>query len=121
MQSRKARECVALSDNLFSVNDKVQYVAIANVLGEIIDIYHNNGVNIPSVLSKERLSEDLRKITLATNVLTFENIRLMVLDTASSKALIINLAEDTVIVGMSKDAVLPDLARVLSCISRLGF
>ncbi|AFU60068.1 hypothetical protein Ngar_c31520 [Candidatus Nitrososphaera gargensis Ga9.2] len=121
MQSQKAREYVALSDNLFSVNDKVQYVAIANVLGEIIDIYHNNGANSPSVLSKGRLSEDLRKITLATNVLTFENIRLMVLDTASSKALIINLAEDTIIVGMSKDGVLPDLARVLSCISRLGF
>jgi hypothetical protein len=119
MQSQKAREYVALSDSLFSVNDKVQYVAIANVLGEIVDIYHSG--NNPSFISKEKLAENLYRITLATNVLTFENIGLMVLDIAGSKALIINLAEDTIIVGMSKEVVLPDLAHVLSCISRSGF
>lgn len=117
MQNQKVKRYAALSNTLF-LNDKVQYLAIANVLSEIVEIYHSDMQKKNNILSKEELSENLRKITFAASVLTFENVRLMVLDMNASKALILNLAEDTVIIGMNKDVSLPDLAQVFSCLSK---
>lgn len=117
MQNQKVKRYAALSNTLF-LNDKVQYLAIANVLSEIVEIYHSNRQNKNNILSKEKLSENLRKITFATSVLTFENVRLMVLDMNASTTLILNLAEDTIIIGMNKDALLPDLAQIFGCLSK---
>lgn len=117
MQNQKVKRYAALSNTLF-LNDKVQYLAIANVLSEIVEIYHSDRQNKNNILSKEKLSENLRKITFATSVLTFENVRLMVLDMNASTTLILNLAEDTIIIGMNKDALLPDLAQIFGCLSK---
>ncbi len=117
MQNQKVKKYAVLSNTLF-LNDKVQYLAIANVLSEIVEIYHSDRQNKNNILSKEKLSENLRKITFAASVLTFENVRLMVLDMNASTALILNLAEDTIIIGMNKDALLPDLAQIFSCLSK---
>jgi hypothetical protein len=117
MQNQKLKRYAALSNTLF-LNDKVQYLAIANVLSEIVEIYHSDRQKKNNILSKEELSKNLRKITFATSVLTFENVRLMVLDIDASKALILNLAEDTIIIGMNKDTLLPDLAQICSCLSK---
>ncbi|MDQ4066636.1 MAG: hypothetical protein M3114_03515 [Thermoproteota archaeon] len=117
MQNQKLKRYAALSNTLF-LNDKVQYLAIANVLSEIVEIYHSDRQKKNNILSKKELSENLRKITFATSVLTFENVRLMVLDINASKALILNLAEDTIIIGMNKDTLLPDLAQIFSCLSK---
>jgi uncharacterized protein YjgD (DUF1641 family) len=119
MQNQKLKRYSALSNILF-LNDKVQYLAIANVLSEIVEIYHSDKQDKSSnnILSKEKISENLRKITFATSVLTFENVRLMVLDMNASKALILNLTEDTIIIGMSKDTLLPDLIQIFSCLSK---
>ena len=116
MQNQKATRYPDLSNTLL-LNDKVQYLAVANILGEIVDIYHNGRWQNKNVLSREELSENLHKIALSTSMLTFENIRLMVLDMNASKAMVINLAEDTIIIGMDKDALLPDLAHVFNYIS----
>lgn len=117
MQNQKVKRYAALSNTLF-LNDKVQYLAIANVLSEIVEIYHSDRQNKNNILSKEKLSENLRKITFATSVLIFENVRLMVLDMNASTALILNLAEDTIIIGMNKHALLPDLAQIFGCLSK---
>lgn len=117
MQNQKLKRYAALSNALF-LSDKVQYLAIANVLSEIVEIYHSDRQNKNVSLSKEKLSESLRKITFATSVLTFENVRLMVLDMNASTALILNLAEDTIIIGMNKDTLLPDLAQIFTCLSK---
>jgi hypothetical protein len=116
MQNQKAKRYPDLSNTLH-LNDKVQYLAVANILGEIVDIYHNSRWQNKNALSREELSENLHKIALSTSMLTFENIRLMVLDMNASKAMVINLAEDTIIIGMDKDALLPDLAHVFNYIS----
>jgi hypothetical protein len=117
MQNQRLKRYAALSNTLF-LNYEVQYVAIANVFSEIVEIYHSGRQNKDNTLSKEELSENLRKITFATSVLTFENVRLLVLDINASKALILNLSEDTIIIGMSKDTLLSDLARIFSCLSK---
>ena len=116
MQNQKATRYPDLSNSLL-LNDKVQYLAVANILGEIVDIYHNSRWQNKNVLSREELSENLHKIALSTSMLTFENIKLMILDMNASKAMVINLAEDTIIIGMDKDALLPDLAHVFNYIS----
>ena len=116
MRNQKATRYPDLSNTLL-LNDKVQYLAVANILGEIVDIYHNSRWQNKNVLSREELSENLHKIALSTSMLTFENIRLMVLDMNASKAMVINLAEDTIIIGMDNDALLPDLAHVFNYIS----
>lgn len=117
MQNQKVKRYAALSNTLF-LNYKVQYLARANALSEILEIYRSDRQNKNNILSKEELSENLRKITFAASVLTFENVRLMVLDMHGSNALILNLAEDTIIIGMNKDALLPDLAQIFSCLSK---
>ena len=116
MQNQKATRYPDLSNTLL-LNDKVHYLAVANILGEIVDIYHNSRRQNKNVLSREELSENLHKIALSTSMLTFENIKLMILDMNASKAMVINLAEDTIIIGMDKDALLPDLALVFNYIS----
>jgi len=116
MQNQKATRYPDLSNSLL-LNDKVHYLAVANILGEIVDIYHNSRRQNKNVLSREELSENLHKIALSTSMLTFENIKLMILDMNASKAMVINLAEDTIIIGMDKDALLPDLAHVFNYIS----
>ncbi len=117
MQNQKMKKRYATLSKTLFLNDKVQYLAIANVISEIIEIYHTNR-QMENILSNEELSEHLRKITLATSMLTFENIRLMVLDLNASKAMLLNLAEDTIIIGMKKDTLLPDLAQVFDYISQ---
>jgi hypothetical protein len=117
MQHQELKRYVALSNTLF-LNDKVQYLAIANVLSEIVEIYYSDRQNKKNVLSKQQLSENLYKVTFATSVLTFENVRLLVLDMNASKALILNLAEDTIIIGMNKDTSLLDLAQIFSSLSK---
>jgi hypothetical protein len=118
MQNQKIKTYAALSNALF-LNGKVHYLAIGNALSEIVEIYHSDRQHKNKIiLSKEELSENLRKITFATSVLTFENVMLMVLDMNASKALILNLAEDTIIIGINKDALLPDLTQILSCLSK---
>lgn len=116
MQHQKATRYMALSNTLL-LNEKVQYFAIADVVGEIVDIFYNNMQQNKNILSKEKISGDLRKISFSTSMLTFENIRLMVLDINGSKAMVVNLAEDTIIIGMSKEALLSDIANIFRYVS----
>lgn len=117
MQDQKAARYPDLS-NALVLNDKVQYFAVANILGEIVDIYHNSRLQNKNVLTKEEISKNLRKIALSTSMLTFENIKLMILEMNASKAMVLNLAEDTIIIGMDKDALLSDLAHIFDYISK---
>ena len=116
MQHQKMTRYMALS-NVLLLNEKVQYLAVANVVGEIVEILYNNRLQNNNILSKEKLSDDLHKISFSTSMLTFENIRLMVLDMSGSKAIVVNLAEDTIIVGMSKESLLSDVANIFRHIS----
>lgn len=116
MQHQRATRYMALSNTLL-LNEKVQYFAIADVVGEIVDIFYNNMQQDKSILSKEKISGDLRKISFSTSMLTFENIKLMVLDIDGSKAMVVNLAEDTLIIGISKEALLSDIANIFRYIS----
>ena len=117
MQHQKAARYPDLS-NALVLNDKVQYFAVANILGEIVDIYYNSRLQNKNVLTKEEISKNLRKIALSTSMLTFENIKLMILEMNASKAMVLNLAEDTIIIGMDKDALLQDLAHIFDYISK---
>ena len=116
MQHQKMTRYMALS-NVLLLNEKVQYLAVANVVGEIVEIFYNNRLQNNNVLSKEKLSDDLHKISFSTSMLTFENLGLMVLDLSGSKAIVVNLAEDTIIVGMSKESLLSDVANIFRHIS----
>ncbi len=117
MQNQKSARYPDLSNALVLI-DKVQYFAVANILGEIVDIYHNSRVQDKNILTKEEISKNLRKIALSTSMLTFENIKLMILEMNASKAMVLNLAEDTIIIGMDKDTLLPDLAHIFDYISK---
>jgi hypothetical protein len=117
MQNQKSARYGHLS-NISLLSDKVQYLAVANILGEIVEIYHNSRSQNKTVLCKEEISESLLKIALSTSMLTFENIRLMILDMNNSKVMVINLAEDTIIIGMDKDALLSEAVQIFNYISQ---
>jgi hypothetical protein len=91
--------CSSTLDGLFSINDKIQYLAVVNMFGEVI---HWNTRNPAS--RKEKILEHLDKIAFATNSLTFENIKLMVMDKDDLRVLVINQNENVLIVGTKKDA-----------------
>lgn len=115
MQHQKTTRYEGLPNALLS-DEKVQYLAIANVVGEIVEIFDSKVRQNNNLLSKEKLSNYLHKISFSTSMLTFENIQFMVLDTNGTKTMIVNLEEDTVIIGMNEDAGLSDVANIFRLI-----
>lgn len=67
--------------------------------------------------TEENLVEQFRNITLATSIMTFEDIKFILLDKGHSKMLIVNINEETIILGIDKQATwtnILDIARYIS-------
>ncbi len=103
-----------LLNNLFSLYDKIYCVLVINTLGELVEQYVKN-TDLDG--TEENLVEQFRNIAFATSIVTFEGIRLILLDKAHSKILIININEETMILAIDKQATwtnILDIARFIS-------
>lgn len=117
MQSQEGtRSAYNLSKNILSINVKINYVAVADIFGEITDVQSRAGVACPS---EQELSATLHKLALATSMLTFENFKLLVVEKDYHKFVIINLEQDSIIVGMRNDTTLSDLLEVIGALGKV--
>ena len=70
--------------------------------GELLHQHIKNQATIEK--PEENLVEYFHNIAFATSFLTFENIKFMTLDKSFLKILIVNVNEETIIVGIDKQA-----------------
>ena len=106
--------CSCILESLFSINKKIHYLAVVNLFGEVI---HWN-TRDPSA-QKEEIAEHLGRIAFATNSLTFENMKLMVVDKDNLRILVMNLNENSFIVGVDQGAAWHDLFSIVGSLCQL--
>jgi hypothetical protein len=116
MQSENALDYSHLSDRLFTLNDKIIYLAVINIYGEVVKQYtRSSTVNSP----KEEAATQFHHIAVATSILTFENIKFMLLEKSNMKIAIINVDEDSLIIGIDKNASWLDIADIFNLLPDL--
>lgn len=103
---------------LFTLNDKISYLVVINICGEVVSQY-NRGSNINSPL-REEAADQLHQIAVATSNLTFENIKFMLLEKPNMKIAIINIDEDSLIVGIDKNANWTEISEISNLIGLIS-
>lgn len=112
MQNQKATDYWRVSDGLLSSNDRIHYVAVVNMFGEVTQCF----ARAPRP-SPEEISRRIQRIAFAINALAFENVKFMQLNEDDLILLIINLGEDTLVVGMEKNAPWPEISAIIGSLS----
>ncbi|MEM3159455.1 MAG: hypothetical protein QXJ74_01595 [Nitrososphaera sp.] len=112
MQNQKATDYWHVSDGLFSANDKVRYVAVVNMFGEVTQCFARS----PHPPQGE-ISRKFQRVAFAINALAFENVRFMLLNEDDLVLLIVNLGEDTLVVGMDKNTPWPKISAIIGRLS----
>lgn len=93
------------------LNDKISYLAVINIYGEVVKRYNRSAnVNTPD----EEAASQLHHIAVATSILTFENIKFMLLEKPNMKIAIININEDSIVVGIDKNASWLDISDIFN-------
>jgi hypothetical protein len=87
-------------------------LAVINIYGEVINQY-NRGSNVDSPMKAEAANQ-LHHIAFATSNLAFENIKFMLLEKPNMKIAIINIEEDSLIVGIDKDASWTEISEIFN-------
>lgn len=108
----KAVNYSQLSSMLFTLNDKISYLSVINIYGEVISQYsRDSNVNSPK---EEESANQLHHIAVATSNLAFENIKFMLLEKPHMKIAIINVEEDSLIVGIDKNASWAEISEIFN-------
>ncbi len=113
MHDQKNTNYLNLSKGLFEINEKIVYIAVVDIFSKVIEQYDKN---LGTFFSEEELNNQLRNIAFATNGLSFENVKLMLLEKYNQKIAIINLNEDSMIIGIDKSSTWSDVSGIISYI-----
>lgn len=113
MSGQKNINYLHLSRGLFEINEKIWYIAVVDIFGKVIEQYSGN---LDTFISKVDVNNQLQNIAFATNGLSFENVKLMLLEKNNIKIAIINLNEDSIIIGIDKSATWSDVSGIFSYI-----
>ena len=98
-------------NRLVSLNNNITYIITLNLLGDIISRHYrdtapeNGGIN--------KIASKFRKITTATSLLNFDNIKFLMYEEDDLKHVIINLQETSMIVGFSKNTPISDVLPII--------
>jgi hypothetical protein len=111
MNSQKNVDYLRLSKGLFEINEKIMYVVVVDIFGKVVEQY---GKDLNTCFREEEINNQLRNIAFATNGLTFENVKLMLLEKNNQKIAIINLNEDSIIIGIDRIATWSDISGIFS-------
>ena len=111
MQHQKRLDYTHSLDSLFVLSEEIRFIAVINIFGEVVKQYNKNLAINP--ISREEISNQLHNITFATSILTLENIKFMLLEKYDFKIAIINLNEDSIMIGIDKEATWPDILDIL--------
>ena len=97
-------------NRLISLNNNITYIVILNLFGDIISQYYRDttlNVGIDKVASK------FRKITTATSLLNFDNIKFLMYEENNLNHVIINLQEMSIIIGLGTNTTISDVLYII--------
>ena len=95
---------------LLVLSEEIRFIAVINIFGEVVKQYSKNLAINP--ITREEISNQFHNIAFAS-VLTLENIKCMLLEKYDFKIAIINLNEDSLMIGIDKEATWPDILDIL--------
>lgn len=103
-------------NRLVSLNNNISYIITLNLLGDIISQHHND--TAPENAGVDNIASKFRKITTATSLLNFDNIKFLMYEEDDLKHVILNFKETSMIIGFSKNATLSDVLHILGEFTR---
>ena len=110
MQHQKKLDYTHSLDSLLVLSEEIRFIAVINIFGEVVKQYNKNLAINP--ITREEISNQFHNIAFAS-VLTLENIKCMLLEKYDFKIAIINLNEDSLMIGIDKEATWPDILDIL--------
>ena len=110
MQHQKKLDYTHSLDSLLVLSEEIRFIAVINIFGEVDKQYNKNLAINP--ITREEISNQFHNIAFAS-VLTLENIKFMLLEKYDFKIAIINLNEDSLMIGIDKEATWPDILDIL--------
>lgn len=111
MQHQKKLDYTHSLDSLLVLSEEIRFIAVINIFGEVVKQYNKN-LAINSI-SREEISNQFQNIAFATSVLALENIKFMLLQKYDFKIAIISMNEDSLMIGIDKEATWPDILDIL--------
>ena len=110
MEHQKKLDYTHSLDSLLVLSEEIRFIAVINIFGEVVKQYNKNLAINP--ITREEISNQFHNIAFAS-VLTLENIKFMLLEKYDFKIAIINLNEDSLMIGIDKEATWPDILDIL--------
>jgi hypothetical protein len=104
VQHQKKLDYTHSLDSLLVLSEEIRFIAVINIFGEVVKQYNKNLAINP--ITREEISNQFHNIAFAS-VLTLENIKFMLLEKYDFKIAIINLNEDSLMIGIDKEATWP--------------
>lgn len=111
MRERVDLDYSRLYDELVEINENIMFLTVVDIFGKVVKQYYKN---LTDLITEEELSSQLKRIAFSSNTLTFENIKLLLLDNKDFKIAVINLNEDSLVVGINKNATWSDVMCIFS-------
>jgi len=104
-----------LIDDLLKLNDKIYAIEILNLEGKQLYKFSKTDVTEQNF---DDFYQDLNNITKSSKTLSFENIKISVIDKESSKIAIVNIGKDNfLIIAFCQEVSLTDIVDVVSYLS----
>jgi hypothetical protein len=103
-------------NKLESLNKKISYLVTLNLMGDII-YQHYRDITVTRTDSK-KIMDSIRRITTATSLLNFDNIKFLMYEEDSHKVIIVNYEEISIIIGLDNTASMLDVLDILNQIAK---
>ncbi len=98
-----------------SLNGHIRTVAVINLFGDLV--YHNAHKSVGVASAETR--EQFRRLSSSISMLTFENIKFILMEQDYMKTILINAGETSIMIGMDEKAAWKDVLSVLDYFSDL--
>lgn len=103
-------------NKLESLNKNISYLVTLNLMGDVI-YQHYRDIAITRTDSR-KIMNSIRRITTATSLLNFDNIRFLMYEEDSHKIVIVNYEEISIIIGLDNNASMLDVLDILNEIAK---
>lgn len=103
-------------NKLESSNKNISYLVTLNLLGDIIYQHYRD---IPAThRDNEKIMNSIRRITTATSLLNFDNVKFLMYEEDGHKIIIVNLEETSTIICFDNNASVFDVLDILNEVAR---
>ena len=106
----------ALINKLEALNNNISYVVTLNLMGDII--YQHYKSIAATHRDNEKIMKSIRRITTATSLLNFDNVRFLMYEEDTHKIIIVNYEETSMIIGLENSASMFDVLDILNEITK---